>query len=78
MNYEEWARSVPEEITGDSLWKMEAYRLGLFVAEVGWHDVTKLKQDKRMLGLSDQLSLAHPNHSPAPDYGPAAARLHPA
>ena len=25
MNYEEWERSVPREITSDSLWKMEAY-----------------------------------------------------
>ncbi len=55
MDYEEWAKSVPEEITGDLLWKMEGYRLGLFVADVGWHDVTKLMQDRRTLGLSDQL-----------------------
>jgi four helix bundle protein len=34
---------------------MEAYRLGLFVADVGWHDVTKLMGDKRTLDLSDQL-----------------------
>jgi four helix bundle protein len=55
MNYEEWMQSVPEEIKGDSLWKMEAYRLGLFVAAVGWYDVTKLMQDKRTIGLADQL-----------------------
>jgi len=55
MNYEEWERSVPQEITGDSLWKMEAYRLGLFIADVGWHDITKLVRDKRTLSLSDQL-----------------------
>jgi hypothetical protein len=55
MNYEEWERSVPQEITGDSLWKMEAYRLGLFVADVGWHDVTKLMRGKRTLDLSGQL-----------------------
>ena len=55
MKYEEWERSVPEEIRGDSLWKMEAYRLALFVAHLGWHDVTKLMQDKRTRGLSDQL-----------------------
>jgi four helix bundle protein len=34
---------------------MEAYRLGLFIADVGWHDVTKLMRDKRTLDLSDQL-----------------------
>ena len=55
MDYDEWALSVPGEITGDSLWKMEAYRLALFVADVGWYDVTKLMQDRRTLGLSDQL-----------------------
>ena len=55
MTYEEWLRSVPEEITGDSLWKMKAYRLGAFVADVGWHDVTKLMQDRRTLRVADQL-----------------------
>ena len=55
MNYDEWERSVPQEITGDSLWKMEAYRLGLFAGDVGWHDVTKLMRDKRTLDLSGQL-----------------------
>lgn len=55
MNYEEWMLTVPEEITGDSLWKMEAYRLALFAADIGWHDVTKLTQDKRTLSLADQL-----------------------
>ncbi len=55
MNHEEWAKSLPEKITGDSLWKTEAYCLGLFAADVGWHDVTKLMQDKRMRGLSHQL-----------------------
>ena len=55
MEYEEWASSVPKEITGDSLWKMEAYRLALFAAEVGWQDVTKPMRDKRTHSLSDQL-----------------------
>jgi len=55
VEYAEWASSVPKEITGDSLWKMEAYRLALFAADLGWHDVTTLSRDKRTLGLSDQL-----------------------
>ena len=56
MNYKEWEqKDVPETITGDSLWKMKAYRLALFVADMGWHDVTKLMQDRRTIGLSDQL-----------------------
>jgi four helix bundle protein len=55
MTYEEWERDVPEEIRRDSLWKMEAYRLALFVADLGWHDVTKLMKDRRTMALSDQL-----------------------
>ena len=55
MNYQEWAESVPREITGDPLWKVEAYRLALLAAEVGWHDVTKLIRDQRTRSLSDQL-----------------------
>jgi four helix bundle protein len=55
MNYQEWAGSVPREITGDPLWRVEAYRLALFAAEVGWHDVTKLIRDQRTRSLSDQL-----------------------
>ena len=35
MTYEEWATGVSEEIRGDSLWKVEAYRLALFVADLG-------------------------------------------
>jgi four helix bundle protein len=55
MNYVDWIKSVPEEITGDPLWRVEAYRLALFLSDLGWHDTTKLIQDRRMLGLSDQL-----------------------
>jgi four helix bundle protein len=55
VNHEEWLISVPEVIKGDSLWKMEAYRLALFATDLGWHDVTKLMGDKRTVSLSDQL-----------------------
>jgi four helix bundle protein len=55
MNYEMWEKTVPAEITGDSLWKMEAYRLALFAADLGCHDVTKLTGDRRTLDLAGQL-----------------------
>ena len=55
MNYWEWEESVPPMIKGDMVWKMRVYRLGMFVAEIGWTDVTKLSQDQRTLKLSDQL-----------------------
>ncbi len=46
---------MPDVIRGDSLWKAKAYRLGLFAADVGWRDVTKLMQDRRTRSMSDQL-----------------------
>ena len=55
MNYSSWEETVPEDIKEDSLWEMKAYRLALFVADVGWHDVTRLMQDRRTRALSDQL-----------------------
>ena len=41
MNYENWLKSVPGEIAGDPLWKVEAYRLALFAADLGWRDVAR-------------------------------------
>jgi len=38
MQYEEWERLVPETIRSDTLWKVEAYRLALFAADLGWYD----------------------------------------
>ena len=55
MNYEGWLKTVPVAITGDPLWNVEAYRLALFLADLGWRDVSKLTQDRRMFGLADQL-----------------------
>lgn len=55
MKYAGWVKTVPEEITGDSLWKVEAYRLSLFAAEIGWCDVTRLAGDRRTLDLAGQL-----------------------
>ncbi|HEY89845.1 MAG TPA: four helix bundle protein [Thermoflexia bacterium] len=55
MEYAEWIKTVPETIRADSLWKMKAYRLALFLADLGWHDTTKLLRDRRTVALSDQL-----------------------
>ena len=55
MDYAEWERTVLEAITSDPLWRVEAYRLALFAAGLGWHDVTKLMSDRRTLSLADQM-----------------------
>jgi len=55
MKFDEWVEGLPNEIKGDTLWKVEAYRLALFATEIGWQDVTELMKDRRTLGLADQL-----------------------
>lgn len=55
MTYREWETQVPEAMKKDSVWKMEAYRLAVFVGDIGWSDVTKLFADRRTIGVSEQL-----------------------
>ena len=55
MNYAEWEQTVPQEITDDSLWKMTAYRLALFLADICWQDVLMLMRHRQLHELADQL-----------------------
>ena len=55
MKHSEWLEGLPDSITDDPLWRMEAYRLSLFAAELAWYDASKLMKDKRTVSLSDQL-----------------------
>lgn len=55
MNYEQWTTTLPTEITDDPVWKVASYRIGLFLADISWRDVSKLMTDKRMHALADQL-----------------------
>ena len=55
MTFEDWMKTVPQELKGDPLWRMEVYRLSVFAADLAWPDVTKLITDKRTISLADQL-----------------------
>jgi four helix bundle protein len=55
MNYDQWEQMVPAEIKDDSLWKVEAYRLGLLVGDIGWNDTQKLVANPQTRSLADQL-----------------------
>lgn len=55
MDFVQWEHSVPEEIRGDSLWKVKAYRFGMFIGDVGWQDVSRRNRDRRTRDLSNQL-----------------------
>ena len=55
MNYAKWLETVPSEITNDPIWKLEVYRLALFVDDIGWNDVLALSKNNLMWGVADQL-----------------------
>jgi hypothetical protein len=55
MTYEEWEKGVPEEIKQDSLWKMKAYRLALFLGDLVWRDAARLAENRHLVSLADQL-----------------------
>lgn len=55
MKYVEWQANVPDEIKGDSLWKLEVYRLALFAADISWQDALALNKAPLTRNLADQL-----------------------
>ena len=55
MTYEQWEMSVPTEIRSDSLWRVRAYRLALFLAHLAWIDTEKLFGQNRTSHHADQL-----------------------
>ena len=55
MTYEEWQRQVPDEIRDDPLWKMEAYRLALFLHDLAWEDCGRMLKDRRGRAIAEQL-----------------------
>ena len=63
MTFDEWEARVPKEIREDSLWKMEAYRFGLFLSDLAWEDSAKLLKERRTIGIADQLYRAVGNIS---------------
>ncbi len=54
MNLKEWEEQVPRDLKEDVVWRMEAYRLGLFISDACWVDTEKLLKQKRF-SLADQL-----------------------
>lgn len=55
MNFKDWVKSVPKEITGDPLWNMKVYQYALFLADIAWKDVNHLSENKLLLSTCDQL-----------------------
>jgi four helix bundle protein len=63
MTFEEWLKGVPEVIRADTLWRVEAYRLGLFLSDLAWVDAAVLLRDNRTRSVADQVYRAASNIS---------------
>ena len=46
---------VPQAIKGDVLWRIEAYRLALYLSDLAGQDVERLVRDARTLKVAPQL-----------------------
>lgn len=55
MEYEEWEKTIPASMKVDSVWKVTAYRLALFLSDLCWEDISSLSNDKRTAAVADQL-----------------------
>lgn len=53
--FQDWVQRVPESVTSDPLWKIRAYQLALFLADIAWSDVSKLAEDTRTVKVAEQL-----------------------
>lgn len=55
MKYVEWQTGVSDDIKGDSLWRLEVYRLALFASDIAWEDALALNKTPLTRSLADQL-----------------------
>lgn len=55
MTYDEWAETVGDAVRNDPTWKVEAYRLGLFLGASAWTDTEFLIRDPRGAIVAGQL-----------------------
>lgn len=58
MTYDEWEHGVPLQIRGDTLWRVKAYRLAMFLGDLGWDDAQIFQRDARTLEIASQLPRA--------------------
>ena len=55
LPYEAWLDNVPAEARADAVWKVSAYRLGLYASDCGWRDVVQLDSTRRTQPIAGQL-----------------------
>jgi four helix bundle protein len=58
VTFDEWVSGVPDEIKSDSVWRVRAYQLLLFLADLAWRDALHMLGNRRCAEASDQLTRA--------------------
>jgi four helix bundle protein len=58
MSYEDWENSIPYAVKRDPTWKVQAYRLSLYLASSAWDDAELLGRDRRSALSAGQLCRA--------------------
>jgi four helix bundle protein len=54
MDISEWQKQVHQSYKNDPSWKMEVYRVSLYLSDLCWNDTSKIL-GKRFFSLADQL-----------------------
>ena len=55
MTYDEWEATVPAGARSDPTWKVEVYRMGLYLGALAWRDAERLIGDPRGAVVAGQL-----------------------
>jgi four helix bundle protein len=76
QDFNDWERMLPDSVTRDTMWRLPAYRIGLFLADAAREDVGTLKRNPSFNVLVPQLLRAVDSISAniADGYGRASGR----
>jgi four helix bundle protein len=55
MKYEDWLKSVPNDLKRDSLWQFNIYPKTVFLYDLLWEDCERLMKDARGRAIAEQI-----------------------
>ena len=55
MKYEDWVKSVPDDLKQDTLWQFNIYPKTVFLYDLLWEDCERLMKDTRGKAISEQI-----------------------
>jgi len=53
--FDTWSSTVPAAFTQDKLWRIQAYRLALYLVDLGWEDTKTIRNTIGTSSVADQL-----------------------